>query len=150
MSKKDTTDLDFVITYYQHQYERIDTHENNCLTVSNLVVGITVLAFTFGFSDTSQVTLISGVALPAVVIIANILAILSFEWSAYIRRYHRDRAKRVLETYASQLYEIDQDISWKRGVMYLWSTRRTQSYVHFFLAIVALVPFFIYLGIFSL
>jgi hypothetical protein len=139
---KDT--LAFAQTYYLHQYQRFATHEQQQLTLSNIVIGVSTIAFTFGFSGSQSVNLLNGVGLPIIVITINIYAILYYRKTGEFIKTHRKRAKRVLKDYAEPVYNIDQEIKWE-GPSPDW---RFFSAIHVFMILVTLLPISLYLQTF--
>ena len=75
VSKAKQTKDEFVRMYYEHQYDRLAKHESYRLTLTNYVLTISALVFTFGYQNTTQLTVINGIGLPLIIIIANIFAI---------------------------------------------------------------------------
>jgi len=71
----DSKDSKFAVVYYEHQYDRYAKLEEQRLTISNIVLTVTTVAFTFGFSQ-NQSNEVANFFLPLVVGIINIFAIL--------------------------------------------------------------------------
>lgn len=150
--KKEPSSLmnnEFKTVYYQHQYERMEKHENYRFSISNLVFGVTTIAFTFGFSNQNAITIITGIVLPLLIITGNIFTLLYLQYTRQIIRVHRNRAQRVLEKYAPEIYKIDQEINWHESVPRRWSHAWVQSYIHGIMALLALLPMLAYLGLLS-
>ena len=106
MSTK-VNDVEFALAYYEHQYERMAKLEEQRLTFTNIVITLTVVALTFGFSSTQGLTLVNGLVLPVLMISLNILgAIYTWRTLQYIH-IHRERAKDILKIYAEKVYEVD-------------------------------------------
>jgi hypothetical protein len=101
---------EFVIMYYERQYARMEHLESQRLTLSNVVITITVLGFTFGFGDTTKLNLLTGIGLPLIIAVANVFAIIYERGSSAICRVHQKRAHATLERYASSLYSINNEI----------------------------------------
>ncbi len=78
-TKSIQTDADYVRMYYEHQYDRIAKHEDSRLTITNYVLTMSALAFTFGYPNVTQLTIINGIVLPVIVILVNIFALLYIE-----------------------------------------------------------------------
>jgi len=142
-TKKSSTDLDFVRTYYEHQYDRIQNNVAHRLAISNYVLSISALAFTFGYQNVSQLTLINGVGLPLIIMIANIFAISNITYTAEFIDVHRSRAHEVLQRYAAELSNIDKTHNFRIGL--LNRKRKIEKGIHQLLIIVALIPFGIFL-----
>jgi AraC-like DNA-binding protein len=145
-SRNDTAS--YVSMYYEHQYDRIARHEQMRLTISNTALGISAIALTFGFSSSQGVNVVTGIGLPVVVIAVNIFAILYFRRSVDYTRAHRERAKRILELYAQDIYKVDQETQWSHGFGRFWSDRRVQVYTHVVLILAACLPVLVYLRVF--
>lgn len=131
--------------YYQHQYERFSKLESGNITLTNIVVTLSVVAFTFGFKDSANnLNLLNGAGLPIVIIISNLFAI------AYTRqgyRYmltHQARAKEMLRIHTPALHRYD-------GIKlvatpYQWGGRTSiQTMLHCLLVAVAFLPIVVYL-----
>ena len=151
-TNKDTVETkntnEFAGKYYEHQYDRIAKHESYRLTNSNIVLTLSILIFTFGLSGTQTINVISGLVLPVIVIITNVFSILYFHRTFDYIRVHKKRAKRILELYATDVYKIDQEIKWHRGLASkLWNDWTIQIYIHSFLTLIACLPILIYLKI---
>src|SRR5687768_14137713 len=108
MPKKTNFDgVDFVRTYYQHQYDRIKALEEQRLTITNIVVSLSVVAFTFGFQDIKNLTVINGIGLPMLIITLNLFAALYIWRTAQYIAVLRNKAKEVLSRYSKEMLEID-------------------------------------------
>ena len=71
----------FAQTYFNHQYDRFGKLESANLSLTNIVITVSVVAFTFGFEnlDFDTLTIVNGLVLPLLIIVANTFAIL-FIW----------------------------------------------------------------------
>jgi hypothetical protein len=98
---------DFARMYYEHQYQRFAYLEQHGFTISNLVIGVCLLALAWT-SDTS-VELEAGahVVLLHLVVALNAVAIVYLIRVFFAKRSHQKRAKAVLRHYARFLLEID-------------------------------------------
>ena len=134
-------DLELVRMYYGHQYERFSDLEKAQLALTNIVIGVSTIAYTFGFSGSQAINLMNGIGLPIIVIAINIFAILYYRQTSQYIRFHRKRAKRILELYAEDLLKIDQEIQWK-GSSGGW---KFYGAIHIFMIVVSLIPIFLYL-----
>ena len=63
--------------YHQLQYDRIAQLEQQRLMITNFVIGLSIISFSFAFSDINKLNIINAVGLPIVIIISNIFAMLS-------------------------------------------------------------------------
>jgi hypothetical protein len=142
-TKKDTTDLDLVRMYYEHQYDRIEKDEIHRSTMSNYVLTLSVLAFTFGFQNSLQLNIINGIGLPMIIIIANIAAISNIGYTATFIGIHRDRAHEVLQRYAPELSKVDETHNFTINLLH--GRRKIERIVHQLLILIALVPFGLFL-----
>ena len=141
-SKEEIKDsLAFAQAYYVHQFQRRSAIEQQEMAMSQIVMGITTLAFTFGISDVQELNLMNGICLPIIVISINAFAIFCYYQMGKFIRVYRSRAKRVLEIYAASIYKIDQETQWS-GHSLDW---KFYSSVHIFMILVALLPIFLYL-----
>ena len=135
---------EYVCMYYEHQYDRMAKLEDQALTITNIVMTLSIVAFTFGFDGAQGVTAITGIGLPFVMVIANLFAIRYIGRSQSWLLTHRLRAKRVLEVYAKDLYQLDRTTSapHKHWVLGRW---RIQRLLHVLLVVAALIPSAVYL-----
>jgi hypothetical protein len=132
---------DYVRMYYEHQYERIKIHEEQSLNISNIVLTISALIITLGINNRQDFGSIFILFLPVIIIVSNIFSILNIVERSRWMRQHQERAKRILELYAPELYILDKEIvapykKWTIG------RRRVQSVIHYsfiFLSVVLLV-----------
>lgn len=139
---------EFIRMYYEHQYDRMAKLEEQGLTISNIVITINVVAFTFGFTNMKDVNIITGLGLPLMMIISNFFAIIYIWCSSIFIRLHQARAKRVTEKYAQDLFKIDKEYPnpW-RGA--LGKRREIQLAIHILLILIAYIPAYMYLGYIS-
>lgn len=133
---------EYVHMYYEHQYDRMAKLEEQRLTITNVVITLSIVAFTFGFSNSQNLTEIVGIGLPAVMVASNLFAIVYIVRSADFIGTHRRRAKRILELYAQELHELDESIQWPHR---LWARWRIQVLIHILLILAALFPAYVYL-----
>jgi hypothetical protein len=106
-TKEKQPDENYVRMYYEHQYERMKTLEEQRLIFTNIVITLSVVAFTFGFKKLSNLTLLSGIGLPALIMVLNIFAAYYVALTLKYINTHRERAKEVLSKYAKELSVID-------------------------------------------
>ncbi len=133
---------EYVRMYYEHQYDRMAKLEEQRLMITSVVITISTVAFTFGFSNIQDLTALNGLGLPAVMVLSNLLAIAYIVHSADVIRAHGERAKKVLAFYAQDLYQLDKSIQWSRRLPERW---KTQLFIHIILILTALFPVYIYL-----
>ena len=143
-AKTKTVDQNYVRMYYEHQYERIAKQEEYRLTMTNYVLTISALAFTFGYQSNTQLTVVNGIGLPFIIILANIFAIATINRTAQYLSTHKKRAHKVLEDYAPSLEKINNDIKWERAGI-LGSRRDLQRNLHTLLILTALIPIGVYI-----
>jgi hypothetical protein len=142
-AKTKSVDDDYVRMYYEHQYEAMGRQEDTRLTITNYVLTMSALAFTFGYQNVAQLTIINGVGLPLVIIIANVFAIFYIERTAELVRVHGDRAHEILAVYAPELRKINEKHMWSKGG-FLYSKRWLQKGIHVLLILTALIPVAVY------
>jgi len=130
---------EFILKYYEHQYERMAKLEDHRLIVTNIIFTLSLIAFTFGFDKDKTSSIISGVAIPLIIFTSNIFAVLYINSTRRYARIHRDRAKEILRQYASYIFEIDQKIGEIPKVKYL-SQGKFQIYLHILLSIACFIP----------
>ena len=145
VAKDKPTNEDYVRMYYEHQYDRIAKQENYRLSMTNYVLTVCALAFTFGYQNTSQLTVINGLGLPLIIVVANIFAILTINRTAEYFNAHQQRAHKILEDFAPSLKKINDDIIWKNR-KFLGGRKIFQNGLHVLLILTALIPFCIYLA----
>jgi hypothetical protein len=143
VAKKNSTDLDFVRMYYLHQYDRVEKNESQRQTITNLVLSLSGLAFAFGFKDFVQPTIITGIALPLLIIGANLFALLYIDRSVEFIDTHRKRAHEILLRYAPELREIDEQHKFKAGLQN--SRKRIEKGIHQLLILISLIPLGLYI-----
>jgi len=130
--------------YYDHQYDRMGKIESQRLALTNIVITVTVVAFTFGFRDANSLTVLNGVALPVTMVIANVFAVAYICRAAAFIHLHARRAKRTLELYAPALWELDKSMPWPRGPIF-YGRSTVHVMLHVLLAAAATVPLIAYL-----
>jgi len=144
VAKKATVDESYVRMYYEHQYERMEKQEAYRLTMTNYVLTMSALAFTFGYKDIAQFTIINGIGLPLIIIIANIFAIATVNRTNEYIETHQKRAHKVLEEHAFSLKKINGTIVWgKPGI--LGGRKSIQNKLHVLLIFTALIPVGVYI-----
>ena len=136
-------------TYYQHQYDRMAELEQQRLTMTNVIVGISVLAFSLAFADITKLNIVNAVGLPTVVLFANLIAVLYNHRSRAFIKMHQERAHKVLETFAPEIEQLDKEVpkpfDSERDI---FRRPRLQTYLHVLLMAVAVLPIILYLKCF--
>ncbi|MCL4275668.1 MAG: hypothetical protein KJZ77_17485 [Anaerolineales bacterium] len=141
--KEKDDDLDFVRMYYEHQYDRIEKNENHRLTISNYVLTLSAVAFTFGFQNGLQLTALNGIGLPVIIVIANMAAISNIGYTATFIDIHRNRAHEILQRYAPQLSKVDETYDFDSGL--LNRRRKVEKRIHQLLILLSLLPLGLYI-----
>jgi hypothetical protein len=134
----------YVRMYYEHQYESVAKLEDAKLTITNYVLTISALIFTFGYQGSAQLTLINGVGLPLMIIIANLFPVIYIDRSSKFIETHKERAHEILKLYAPELKELHDNIGWPKGG-FLSSHSEVQQGIHLLLIFIALIPMLLYL-----
>ena len=139
---KHTSD-EYVRMFYEHQYDRMKAIEGQRWSFTNIVVSLSVLAFTFGFQNQSTLTIINGVVLPVLIAILNLFAAL-YVWRTlnYIR-VHQQRAYAILDKYARELFELHSKHPQQRDPFHL-GLSNIQLIIHILLLFPSLMTLVIY------
>ena len=141
MVQKDSEYL--VRMYYEHQYDRLAKLNDQRLRVSGLISTLSILVFTFGFDYEEAPNVVSGIALPIIIILANYLSIVYVTHSQRLKDMHKSRAKKVLSEYAPHLSTIDQGISGDR--LKTWFSFSMTLYIlHVLFVVISLLLIVIY------
>jgi hypothetical protein len=130
---------EYVRMYYEHQYDRTAKLEEQGLIISNIVITLSVVAFTFGFDGAHGASVIAAIGLPFVMIVANVFAIAYLGRTSSWIRTHRLRAKRLLEIFAQDLHRLDRITHVPHRTRTL-SRRKIQLLLHLLLMAAALLP----------
>ena len=131
--------------YYQHQYERMKELEQQRLTMTNVIVGISVLAFSLAFADITKLNIVNGIGLPIVVFFVNLIAIQYTRRSRAFIKMHQERAHKTLETLAPKLEELDGTVPKHfNSDEDFFSRPKLQIYVHFLLMAASFLPIVLY------
>ncbi len=64
---------EYILAYYEHQYERMEKLEGQSLIVTNIVITLSVLAFSFGLGNADEVI---GVLVGLALLFCTILSLL--------------------------------------------------------------------------
>ena len=141
--KKDVSNPDFVRLYYEHQYDRMKALEEQRLTITNIVISLSVVAFTFGFQNLNDITIINGIGLPVLIIVLNLFAALYIWRTLQYIRVHRHRAKIVLGRYSKEMIEIDSEHKMPHVFLRL-GLAKIQLIIHIVLLIPSSIPIVAY------
>jgi hypothetical protein len=138
-------EVDFVRMYYEHQYTRMAKLEDHRLAVTNVILALTVATFAFAFANKEAINATAGLAVPAVLVLANVFAI-AYLWrtSRHIA-IHQRRAKEALRLHAAHLYAVDSSLPMPRGPLFWMGTARMQMVLHVALIAVAAASMCAYL-----
>ncbi len=135
---KKQVDSEYVRMYYEHQYERIEKDVNQRLSMQNFMLTLSALAFTFGYQNNSNLTIMNGLGLPVIIIAANTTALLNIKYTTQYIDVHRERAHEALKRYASELIEID--VKHNFDAHLLKHSRNVEKALHQMLIVIAFVP----------
>ena len=139
MNKQRDERPEYVRMYYEHQYNRMAKLEDQTLAITNVVIAMSILALTFGFTRANEITMVKSLGVPVMIIIANMFAIGYIKNSHRFIGLHQKRAITTLERFAIQLFELNQEIPWPTKDA--WKGRRTfHILLHIALALAALLP----------
>jgi len=127
---KEKSNPDYVRMYYDHQYDRINKHQEQALNMSNIVLTTSTLVITFGLGNKQSLGTILALFLPLIIISTNFFAILFVIFGREQVTQHQLRAKRVLEIYAFEIYKIDKEATAPRKK---WTIDRVklQVFIHY-------------------
>jgi hypothetical protein len=139
------TDDEFVRMYYEHQHERVAKLEESRLTITNYVLALSALVFTFGYQNVADLSPINGITLPLIIIIANYFPMRYIDRSTDFIRVHKDRARTILKKYAPELGALNEDITWPKSSGFLGSRKRLQKAIHGIVMLTALIPMALFL-----
>lgn len=143
-SKRKKTAIDFVRVYYEHQYDRMAKQEEYRLSITNYVLSISALAYTFGYQNATILTVVNGIGLPLIIIFANLFAMATIDRTRQYALAHRDRAHEVVKRYAPELMEINKLYqSDQKGIF--GKRTRLQKGIHVLLILTAIIPVLVYL-----
>jgi hypothetical protein len=138
-SKTEDINPDYVRMYYEHQYERIKKHEEQALTISNIVLTASALIITFGLNNRQSFGPVLILFLPAIIIVVNIFSIFYIRNRSRYISMHRTRAKLILKTYIPELYILDSETA-ARDMERAIGRREFQYLIHIlFVAIAAIL-----------
>ena len=133
----------FIEVYYEHQYDRINKLEERQLTITNIAIGFSIVAFTFGFNN-QIMNLATGIALPLLVILFNIFAIIFINNCEIFIDLHQKRAAKAMELYANDIYKLNSSLPSPN--LHGLSDRKTiQVYIHLLVIIAGVIPIFLFI-----
>jgi hypothetical protein len=134
----------YIVMYYEHQYDRMAKLEEQRLTITNIVISISAITFTFGFSDPTNLTAINGLGLPFLMILINVFAVVYINRSGLFIHNHRERARAIIKDHAPEVDDYNSRFSSPpRGR--LGGRTSIQAWIHRLLVIVAILPISIFL-----
>lgn len=143
--KKEDINSDYVRMYYEHQYERIKMHLDQSINMSNIVLTISALMITFGINNKQSFGSVLILFLPLFIVIANIFVVLYIRDSGKWIISHRLRAKKILERYMPELYELDAEIAFGAPYKGINSRQRIQSLLHIMLILIGIALLAVYI-----
>lgn len=143
VSNSEDVNPDYVRMYYEHQYDRVRKHEEQTLTMSNIVLTISTVIITFGFNNKQSFGSILILFLPMIIIIVNVFVILYINDRSKWIGQHSKRAKKVLEVYAPALSKIDKEIVAppKKWPIYRKTMQNLMHYLFVLIGIILLTLF---------
>lgn len=134
--------------YYQHQYDRMKELEQQRLTMTNVIVGLSILAFSLPFTDITKLNLVNGVGLPIFVFFANTIALLYNRRSRAFIKMHQERAHKALKKFAPEVEELDKEMPKPyKSDEDRFRRPSLQNYLHVLLMIASLIPLGLYFKI---
>lgn len=135
----------YIQMYYEHQYDRINKLEEQRLALTNIVITVSIVAFTFGFDNQIiNLTPITGIGIPVLIILFNIFAIIFINNCDIFIDLHQKRASRILELFAYDLNEINKSLPWPK-LSILSDRKAIQVIIHILVIVGALVQFIFYI-----
>lgn len=137
---------EYVRMYYEHQYDRMAKLEEQRLIITNIVLALSIAAFSFGFSNIHGLTIFTGLGIPVVLGFSNYFAIAYLAHSEDVIKAHKKRAKRALELYANDLYQLDTDKHYQWSKRW-WPRWKIQLSIHIILIFIALFLAYTYLRV---
>lgn|SRR5690554_1340941 len=131
--------------YYEHQYDRVAKLEEARATMTNYVLTLSAIMFTFGYQNATELSPVNGIVLPLIIIVANYFPLKYIDRNTYFADVHKKRARTILKKYAPELGVLIETISWpKHGGM--WQKRqRLEKTVHLMLMFIAILPIMLFL-----
>lgn len=141
--KAKSTQENYVRMFYGHQYDRIGKEEGYRLTITNYVLTVSALAFTFGYQNASQLTFMNGIGLPLIILVVNLFAMIYINRTSEVINAQKKRAREILTRCAPELNEVNQMYDWREKGR-LGGQRGIQKGLHILLILIALIPVVIY------
>jgi hypothetical protein len=142
--QSDQSEAEYVSMYYQNQYDRIAKLETLRSSITAVITTLTVGTFAFTFSGDQSLNVVTGVILPAILIISNLFAILYIAITYQTITTHLKRANKVLRQYAPGLSEISKSEPtppWTNK----FSLAHGQLLFHLLLIVISALPIWMYL-----
>ena len=143
-TKRKPINEEYVRMYYEHQYDRMKALEGQRWSLSNIVVSLSVLAFTFGFQGQSTLTIINGLELPILIAGLNLFAMMYVWRTLHYVNVHQNRARAILDKYAKELFELDAKHPQSRGPLRL-GISKIQLIIHVILLIPSMILLLLYM-----
>jgi len=106
MEENSTTDLELFKALHALQYDRIAKLESQENYITTFVTGLSTITLAYAFSGIKTLTKLSGILLPLIFVISNIVAILYIKKTRKFVKLHQERAKQMRSTYAQKFQEI--------------------------------------------
>jgi hypothetical protein len=129
---------DLLLSYYNHQSERMGKLEDARLGITNITITLSVLAFTFGFNAVAGQSRMIGYALLFIMLAANLFAIAYIlVTKSWIETFKR-RSLGILEVSAKPLFLFDEKTHGKHSkwIPTLWQIHMS---LHILLIVVAIL-----------
>lgn len=139
MNPNPTTSEENFRMYHQLQYDRIDRLESKRETFSNLIITISIAVFTFAYSKESGLEKQGDYALPILIILVNVVAIIFAAQSRYFIKMHQRRAEIAREMFAPALNLINDQVDKKDGNKDYFNRNRLYILLHILFIIAAIV-----------
>lgn len=132
--------------YYKLQYDRISQHENRRMQFSNIAIVISSGIITIGIKLNCDQAFAISILIAILLIAINVSAIQFIDKSKEWINFHQERATKIMETYALELYEIIKSIDKPDSIKDNNSLINIQKHLHQSIILLALIyPLIIYL-----
>jgi hypothetical protein len=134
-------DMEALKIYYEHQNKRIEELEQQRLTMTNVIISLSILAFSLGLKDLATLNFLSAVALPIVVLLANVIAVIWNKRSRAFIKMHQARAHEALQRMSPAVEELDRSIP--KPFDSEWDSLKRpdlQNYLHYLMVALATLP----------
>ncbi len=138
----DHVESEYIIAYYQHQYDRMAKFDDQSMTVTNIVISLSILAFTFAYDAAQTANFQNAVILPFLIFFSNLFAIGYMQRSRYWIHAHRQRANEVIKIKAVELYKISKKHSPPATIKNFpfVGNRDLKALLHLIIMVAAIVP----------